>query len=444
MRKVLLISAHCPPDSAAATHRVRLLAPHLPSYGWEPTVLTVDPTAYTGGIDQELPKMIPASLRIERAPAWSPRLTRLVGIGDLGLRSFVGLHRHASRLLRREPFDALFITIFPAYSALLGPSLARRFQLPFVLDYQDPWVGAWGTTVGGGRGGRVDLKSRASLTLAKWLEPYAVRAATAITAVSAGTWQPILQRNPGIQPITEVIPIGVEPLDFATRGQATSQKNPIFDPDDGLVHVCYVGAMLPLGFETLRAFLVAVRLLRDRRPDLYRRLRLHFVGTSNQTSGPADARVLPEAAAAGVDEIVTETPLRVPYSQAVLVQRDATVLLALGSSESHYTASKIYPMLHARRPLLAVYHGASTVVAALKQIGGAPSVQLVTYDDAARAGQQIAAIAEALTRLVENPIWREVDINHDALNEFAASRLAGRLASVLDRATDRVQNPKAA
>ena len=30
MRRVLMISPHYPPDSTAATHRVRLLAPHLP------------------------------------------------------------------------------------------------------------------------------------------------------------------------------------------------------------------------------------------------------------------------------------------------------------------------------------------------------------------------------------------------------------------------------
>ena len=41
-RRVLMVSPHFPPDSSAATHRVRLLAPHLAGYGWEPTVVTVD------------------------------------------------------------------------------------------------------------------------------------------------------------------------------------------------------------------------------------------------------------------------------------------------------------------------------------------------------------------------------------------------------------------
>ena len=56
----------------------------------------------------------------------------------------------ACALMTHERFDALFITIYPTYPALLGPLLKRRFGVPFVLDVQDPWVGSWGSTVGPG------------------------------------------------------------------------------------------------------------------------------------------------------------------------------------------------------------------------------------------------------------------------------------------------------
>ena len=35
-RRVLMVSPHFPPDSSAASHRVRLLAPYLGEHGWEP------------------------------------------------------------------------------------------------------------------------------------------------------------------------------------------------------------------------------------------------------------------------------------------------------------------------------------------------------------------------------------------------------------------------
>ena len=40
MRRVLMVSPHFPPDSSAASHRVRLLAPYLPDAGWQPTIVT--------------------------------------------------------------------------------------------------------------------------------------------------------------------------------------------------------------------------------------------------------------------------------------------------------------------------------------------------------------------------------------------------------------------
>jgi len=58
-----------------------------------------------------------------------------------------GLWGTCRRLPEAEQYEARFITMYPTYPALLGPLLKRRFGIPFILDYQDPWVGAWGETV---------------------------------------------------------------------------------------------------------------------------------------------------------------------------------------------------------------------------------------------------------------------------------------------------------
>ena len=143
-RRVLMVSPHFPPDSSAASHRLRLLAPHMADAGWVPTVVAVEPSAYEGRLDPELALMVPPTLNVVRAPAWSAQWTRKIGIGDLGIRAFHGISRLCRTLLARERFDALFITVYPVYPALLGGPLKRKFNLPFVLDFQDPWIGAWG------------------------------------------------------------------------------------------------------------------------------------------------------------------------------------------------------------------------------------------------------------------------------------------------------------
>ena len=431
MRRVLMVSPHFPPDTTAGAHRVRLLAPHLTAFGWEPVVLTVAPDRYEGAIDPGLLSLVPQNIRVVRSPAWSFRWTRRIGIGDLGLRAYTGLRHTCAGLLERERFDAVFITMYPTYPALIGPMVKHRFHVPFVLDYQDPWVGAWGDTVGPGVDGRPDWKSRATRRLAAWLEPRVVRAADALTAVSAGTYEAVVARNQSRSPrILAALPLGGESADFdAIR---SGPANRFFDAHDGLCHISYVGTLLPLGVETMRAVLQAVALLKHRRPDLYARLRLHYFGTSNQTAGDIPGRVTPIAQSLDVAGCMSEQPLRIPYLDALRVQLDSQALLLAGSSERHYSASKIYPALLARRPLLAVYHDASEVVTALRRVGRSPAIRLVTYDDGG-ASHAIEGIYAQLVELVSCPQYNADAVDLDALDAYSARAIAGQLAGVLDR-----------
>ena len=422
-----MISPHFPPDSTAATHRVRLLAPHLPAFGWKPTVLTVDPRDYEGSIDDELATLVPADLDVVRCRAWPVRLTRRVGIGDLGLRSFRGLRDNAFKRMQGDRYDAVFITIFPSYTALLGPMLKRRFGVPFVLDYQDPWVGSWGRDVGGGADGKPDRKSRWSRRLAEFLEPRVLSAADGVTAVSTATYEDALRRvRPRHAPARETLPIGWDPLDMQAAG---TRPNPFFDPHDGRIHVCSVGTFLPHGESVLASFFDAVALLAAREPALYRKIALWFVGTSNQTSGEAPPRVVPLAARAGVDAVVREHPIRVSYLNALRTLRDASVVLLAGSTEPHYTASKLYPALIAGRPILAMYHERSSVVAILRAVAHPPSVQVLPFTD---DGPRVDDTYAALSALLRRPLIESDVIDFRAAEPYSARAVASQLAGLLD------------
>ena len=50
-------------------HRPRLFAQHLPSFGWEPVILTVHEDFYEEKLDINLEKLLPLSLRIEKVNA---------------------------------------------------------------------------------------------------------------------------------------------------------------------------------------------------------------------------------------------------------------------------------------------------------------------------------------------------------------------------------------
>ena len=395
-------------------------------------MLTLEPRSYEGRLDESLGRLVPPTLPVVRCSAWSPRWTRKFGIGDLGLRAFRNLKRAAEQVLAAEKFDALFITLYPSYPALLGPILKRKFGVPFVLDYQDPWVGAWGRMVGGGSNGQVDFKSRLTRWLATKLEPPTVRAADAITAVSAGTYEEVFLRNPDIpRPLCASIPLGGEAADFEYLRQHP-RPNPFFNPSDGCFHLCYVGTLLPLGFKTLRAVLLAVQRLQSRQQELFGRLRVHFFGTSNQTAADSSARVLPMAKELSIAAIITEHPARVDYLDALTLQIQASAILILGSSERHYTASKLFPGLLAARPILAVYHEHSSVVTIMRKAVRPPNAHLVSYNDQHRAESCKDEIHAALVALLESPDYRPSEVSWGAVKEFAAESLAGQLAEVLN------------
>jgi glycosyltransferase involved in cell wall biosynthesis len=433
-RRVLIVSPHFPPDSSAGTHRARLLAPHLRAHGWEPTVLTVDPRDYEGALDPTLARSLPPDLRVVRARAWPAGMTRLLGVGDLGLRAFEGLWREASHLLSHERFDALFITIYPAYPALLGPLLKRRFHVPFVLDYQDPWVGEWGRTVGAGEHGGPDLRSRASRFAAMRLEPIALRAADGVTAVSAATYEQALARHRIACPAaTAELPIGWDEADVAFLRTCAERRPRVIPTGDGLVHIAYVGTLLPTGLDTLRAVYAACARLRERDAASAARLRLHFVGTSNQRSADAPPRAIPVAREFGVDDLVTEHPARLDYFDALQTLDDASAVLLMGSREPHYTPSKVFPAMLSGRPLLALYHAQSTASDLLRRFGGPPAVRLVTYDDDRPVAGRADEIATHLCDLVRRPHDDQCDVDRRVLEAVSARSLAARLAGVLDR-----------
>src|SRR5260221_72781 len=120
-----------------------------------------------------------------------------------------------------------------------------------------------------------------------------------------------------------------------------------------------------MGF-ALRAFFKALAAMVHKQPGLRQSLRLHFVGTDYAPAERAQKSVEPLAAEFGVADLVSEQPQRIPYFQALQCLLDADALIVPGSDDPGYTASKLYPYILARKPLLAVFHESSSVVSVLR------------------------------------------------------------------------------
>jgi hypothetical protein len=325
-----------------------------------------------------------------------------------------------SGFVRDEGADLLFITVLPGLPMAMAPKIKRTYGLPFIVDYQDPWLPRGCERV------RPLTKLWAVLQLARWIEPRVLRQADHITTVSDGTSALIRSRYPFLASERfSTHPIGGDALDYAFLA-ARQRPCPWVERRPGRVNICYVGNVWDRALRTLRAVFDAAALLRDRRPEVFGRLHFVFVGSSNQPDATAAEVAMPIARAAGVAERVAEEPSRVPYLDALNVLLHADVILMIGSDDPHYTASKLYPVLLARRPVLGVFHEASSVCEIAKAVGG---VRLVTFGEGAPVESRVGAIADALLETVEAP---------DAMGSADEARLAPYLAPSIAQGFARV------
>lgn len=423
---VVIVAPHFPPSNLTAGHRSRLFGMHLGKFGWRVCVLSVDPRYYEEALDPELEKLLPADLDVVRTRAFRTRPIRWVG--DLSIRSLWWHYREIGRLIRQRGVDLVYIPIPPNFSALLGPLIRLRHRVPFAVDYIDPWVHPW-------PGCEIPLsKAWWAFRLGQLLEPLVLRHACLVTGVAPGYYEGALRRNPWLDPSRCVaMPYGSEESDFDFLDRHPRAPF-LFDPHDGNRHIVYAGAMLPRAYSTLEALFTAVRDLIEVHPGLRSTLRLHFIGTGSTPSDPSSHLVTPWAERLGVSDVVREYPARVPYLDVLNHLKRADAILVLGSSEPHYTASKIFQAVLSRRPVLGILHAQSTAVDILRRANAGP---VVTFDGlhpaASCAGEIGGALLEALRDGGEAP----KPVDWQAFREYSAEAMAARLAAAFDAALER-------
>ncbi len=424
-RSAVILSAYFPPSTLAGVHRARHLAKHLPAAGWQPIVLCVSEAHHEELLDPRLASLVPPDIEILKVGALPARLTRLAGVGEISLRAWRPLQNALYRLLERRTVGAVLITGSPYYPMLFARSIKRRFGVPVVLDFQDPWVSNWGK--------EQPFFSKAGMAhrLATLLEPRALQAADFVTSVSDMQNAEMAARYPWLDVSRmAALPIGGDPADFAALRTASDETDAV-DLEEGFFHLSYVGTLLPHAKALLRVLFRAFARLRAAEPRLAARMRLNFIGTSNQSAGGAIGRVRPIAETEGVAESVREIAQRVPYLGALGVLARSDGILLFGSDEPHYTASKIYPALMCGRPFLSLFHRASSSHAILCAAGGGSPWAFETPDELAALEP---SLAEGLRALALRPESFGV-ANREAYAAYEARNIACRFAEIFDRLT---------
>lgn len=356
MRRILLVSPHFPPVNAPDMQRARLALPHLRALGWEAVVLAVSPDNVEGAvIEPALEQTYPADIRVIRVRGIPYSLTRPLGFGSLWWRCGSALRQAGDRLLRSEKFDLVFFTTTQFDVFTLGPRWLELFGVPYVLDYQDPWVNDYYQRAGlrppGG-----PFKFWLSQFTGRRREPGAVRQAAAIVSVSTSYGPDLLARYPDLDPAKIIhLPFGSEPSDLATARRHVPEQ-PLVPFGDGCRHLVYAGRCGPDMTASLTLLFRAFRRYLASHPGEANATRLHFIGTDYAPPPLGRYWAKPIAEKEGVADLVSEHCYRVPYFDALHYLARADGVLLVGSTDPTYSASKIFPCLFANRPLLVVAH----------------------------------------------------------------------------------------
>ncbi len=430
MKKILIISPHFPPSNLAAVHRSRLFAQHLPSFGWEPIILTVHEDYYEEKLDRNLEKILPSGIRIEKVSAMRTGRPRLVG--DIGLRGFLQLYKRAKSLVKLEAIDFVYIPIPSFYVSLIGRMLHYSTGVAYGIDYIDPWVHQFP--------GSDKLFSRHwfSTQLAKILEPIAIKKASLITGVAEGYYKGVKERNPDLLSTAQfgAMPYGGEETDNE-KVDALNIDPYLFKREPGIIKLVYAGAMLPKAYKPLEEIFKAITVNRAS----FEHLQFHFIGTGKAPNDALGHNVKPLAEKYGLwEKTVFEYPQRFPYLDVLVHLNAADGVFILGSTEPHYTPSKVYQGVLSKKPILAVLHKESTAVTVLKHSGAGLVVDFNGEEGLADIHNRFGNVLQQFLNWI--PVFDPATIDYEVFSDYSALSVTKKLAELLDVATSVVERKK--
>jgi hypothetical protein len=430
-RKLLIISPHFPPINAADHQRVRMALPYFKEFDWQPHVLAVQPEAVQGVCDRNLQFTIPQNIPVTYIKALPVKYTKMIGLGNLGWRCLPYLIKAGDKLLREQTFDLIYFSTTVFLSMGLATRWYKKFNIPYVLDFQDPWLSDYYQTQGKGTippGGR--FKYGFAQFMARLLEPKAMKYVHHVTSVSSAYPDILQQRYPWLQSKQfTVLPFGAPETDFALL-PSLKIKQSIFNPQDGKAHWVYVGRGGQDMAKAIKALFMAIQINRSQNPQLSELIKLHFIGTSYAPKGRETKSIEPIAISCGIKDLVTEYPLRIPYFEALQILKDSQGILLIGSDDPNYSASKIYPCILAQKPILGIFHEQSLVVDVIDKTQAG---QVVTFNNESKLEDLIKPLTAKINQLFKLTGNISPDTNWSAFEPYTAKSMTDKLCQIFNQ-----------
>lgn len=345
--------------------RVRMSLPYFAENGWEVEIVTVDENFSDLTTDALLLKSIPAQIKVYKVKAFEKKLTSKLGLGSIAIRSLWFYKREVNKLLSIKKFDLIYFSTTQFPVCILGAYWKKKFNIPYVIDMQDPWFSNYYQDK---PKSQRPPKYWFSYRLNKCLEPIAMKSVDGLISVSDSYIIDLKNRYASIKNVpSSTITFGAFEPDVAIAANNVDTFPKLLDP--AFKNVVYIGRG---GQDMHKAISPLFQSLKDgitNGNQALKTLRFYFIGTSYAANGQGSSTVMPLAQQFSVDNQVIEITNRISYYHTLVILQQADALFIPGSDDPKYTASKIYPYLLTRKPLLAIFNKASSAIPILKAYG---------------------------------------------------------------------------
>ena len=426
--RILMLVYFFPPLGGAGVQRSLKYAKYLPDEGWDPTIITVRAADYWM-TDATLSKELGADVPIIRTAAFTGLglLRKLApwqagggqrprgssrGLGHLrrlaawiflpdSYRGWVPFATRAgARILRREPHDLIYTTSSPDSAHLIGLALKRRFGLPWVADFRDPWT----------RRMAFNPPTRWHAAWHRRTEERVLTEATLVTVTSEATRRDYLRLYPHLPAERiQVVTNGYDEADFSPWAAAR--------PGQEKMQILHAGQLNPE--RPAEPFLRGLARFLERVPRARGLLAVRFIGASYRGDSAAAERM-------GLTEIVSFEPGK-PHGEIIGEILHSHLLLLMEQESERgglILPGKIFEYLRTRRPILG-----------LLPRGGA-AWELIDRHGVGRCCQtgataEIAAALEAYYTQFEAGGPPATGLDEETLLAFERRQLTHRLAGLI-------------
>lgn len=368
MRRVLIITYYWPPSGGSGVQRWLKMSKYLPENGWQPVVYTADNAEYPVE-DKSLDSDVAPETEVIRQPIVEPYsfYKKFLGIkkGEKVKAGFINEGakktgwkenlsvwvrgnffipdarcwwikpsvKYLTNYLKEHPVDAIVSTGPPHSMHLIARALHRKFNIPWVADFRDPWT---------------DIDFYKDLKLTPWadrkhhrLERQVLTEATKVVTIGWDCAKGLEQ-------------LGAKDVAVITNG---------YDFDQPIVEVHHDTSMLDQG--TLPFTMSHIGIIgANRNPETFWQAFADIVETFPETSQPirirligqVDNSVLESIKRHNIEKYVEITPY-IPHNQVLEEQQKSAVLLLFINNSPNakgVLTGKLFEYLASGRPILCI------------------------------------------------------------------------------------------